>query len=956
MKKILLATSLVLAGSHGAHALNGGVGGPLYFTDGVSFPYCSVDIELNTSFQTANIFVTGSVNRYVGGGLIYFSGSPSSEQAVTLVALEDCLGADPGTVTNLSNFADGTSFAAETRLGFSFDYGGQSYEFSLTGAANTVIKAGAIDTTAPTFDVAPSVGSVTSTGFTPTASIDEAGVIYYVVVADGASAPTAAEIKAGLASGGGGALAAASARVDSAPFTGNFSAITSLTASTAYDVYFVAQDDEGTPNLQSSATKVDATTPAAAPSDTSAPTLASSTPADDAIGVAVGSNIVLTFSENIQAGNGNIVISNGTGDTRTIPVGDAQITIAGTTLTINPTADLNASTSYHVQVAATAVDDLATNSYAGINDTTTLNFTTMDTTAPTPSAATVSSAGTIVTLGMSEALGASTPVASAFVVTVGGVAVSPTAVSISGSNVALTLSSAIEAGSAVSVAYTKPSSGNVLEDAAGNDMASFDTAGSITTTNNSAVDTTAPTPSAATVSSAGTTVTLGMSEALGASTPVASAFVVTVGGVAVSPTAVSISGSNVALTLSSAIEAGSAVSVAYTKPSSGNVLEDAAGNDMASFDTAGSITTTNNSTVDTTAATPSAATVFSEYEDNIRETIVNDVTRSLQSVVGANRLMTQKARERFVDSKQVNAAGQATLSSSNNVAFDVDGTADISGTTLSTKGTFFGQTGNADGTQRRLVFGDFDVQHDGDTGSSTATLTGRIAWERITSSDTMLAYFIGGELAQSNIAGTFDGDQNRIGVTVGGYGVHSLSDNLFAEGFVTLGAGRNNLDMANDVLTLTSGYTTRTATVGGALIGVIEQQGFDIWPELSMSYGRTWIGDVGFTGGAYSLVDSTLSLDAGSVTLANVLFRPEFRIPLDGLQAAQSLSLMTFAPRMICEQAKATTTTTNCGGGAELGIAAHSADGLSNVNAKITADRLGNSTKSGLQFNLEHRF
>ena len=104
------------------------------------------------------------------------------------------------------------------------------------------------------------------------------------------------------------------------------------------------------------------------------------------------------------------------------------------------------------------------------------------------------------------------------------------------------------------------------------------------------------------------------------------------------------------------------------------------------------------------------------------------------------------------------------------------------------------------------------------------------------------------------------------------------------------------------------------------------------------------------------MVDDTLSLNAGSVTLANVMFRPEFRIPLDGLQASKSLSLLTFAPRMICEQVKATTTTKNCGSGAEFGIAAHSADGLSNVNAKILADRLGNSTKSGLQLNLEHRF
>ena len=82
-------------------------------------------------------------------------------------------------------------------------------------------------------------------------------------------------------------------------------------------------------------------------------------------------------------------------------------------------------------------------------------------------------------------------------------------------------------------------------------------------------------------------------------------------------------------------------------------------------------------------------------------------------------------------------AGFATR---NNVPFDVDGTFDLDGARLSSKGTFFGQTGNVEGTERRLVFGDFDVQCDGDTGSSTATLTGRVAWEQMISDDTMLSW------------------------------------------------------------------------------------------------------------------------------------------------------------------------------------------------------------------------
>jgi hypothetical protein len=293
--------------------------------------------------------------------------------------------------------------------------------------------------------------------------------------------------------------------------------------------------------------------------------------------------------------------------------------------------------------------------------------------------------------------------------------------------------------------------------------------------------------------------------------------------------------------------------------------------------------------------------------------------------------------------------------SAGNLPLQVDGSFDATTTTLSSQGTFFGQAGLGDGA-RRLVFGDFDIQHDSETGSSTATLNGKVAWEQSVSDKTMLGYFIGGELARSNIAGSFDGDQNRIGVNAGGYAVREIAQQVYVDGFFSLGAGRNNLAMSNGVLDLESDYTTRTAALGAALSGVIEQQGFDILPELSLSYGRTWIGNVGFTGAAHSLVDNTLSLDAGTVTLANILFRPEFRVPMDGLSGAQSLQIVTFAPRLSCEQVKTSVTEENCGAGAELGFSGSSVDGLSTVSAKIMADRLGDRTTSSVQLNLQHRF
>ncbi|MFD2566793.1 YDG domain-containing protein [Pseudotenacibaculum haliotis] len=131
--------------------------------------------------------------------------------------------------------------------------------FVINFTGNGVI---ASDTTPPAFENStPSSSSVTQTGFTLSTDIDEAGTIYYVVVADGATAPTSAEVKAGTGSGGSGQVTSGNQAVNSGGFTHDFS-VTSLTGGTAYDVYVAAEDDEGSPNLQTSPTKVDVTTTA----------------------------------------------------------------------------------------------------------------------------------------------------------------------------------------------------------------------------------------------------------------------------------------------------------------------------------------------------------------------------------------------------------------------------------------------------------------------------------------------------------------------------------------------------------------------------------------------------------------------------------------------------------------------------------------------------------------------
>ncbi|MDA9116446.1 fibronectin type III domain-containing protein [Planktomarina temperata] len=352
----------------------------------------------------------------------------------------------------------------------------------------------------------------------------------------------------------------------------------------------------------------------------------------------------------------------------------------------------------------------------------------------------------------------------------------------------------------------------------------------------------------------------------------------------------------------------------------------------------------------------SPASEFAAKEDAIRSVITDDAQRLSNSTVASNTRLTRDARGRFLTSRTQMQSDGASLASRNNIALDVDGIAVANPEQLSTQGMFLAQTGNFEGTQRRLVFGDFDIQRDGDTGSTTATINGKVAWEQMLSEQTMLGYYLGGEVARSNIRGSFTGTQRKYGVSFGGYFVHALQGNLFLDGIASLGAGRNNLEMADDTLALTSDYTTRTATMGAAVSGVYEYGQYDFHPELAFSYGKTWIGDVGFTGVAYGLTDDALSLDAGNVSIANLTLRPEIVWALDAETVTDSNAQLSFAPRLICERTSAAATTQDCGAGAEIGLSSTSEDGLSSANIRFVMDRVGNSNRSNVVFNVEHRF
>ncbi|HYH18863.1 MAG TPA: Ig-like domain-containing protein [Azospirillum sp.] len=116
----------------------------------------------------------------------------------------------------------------------------------------------------------------------------------------------------------------------------------------------------------------------AAEPDTTAPELSSATPADDATGVAVGANIVLTFSETVQGSGGSITLkrlSDGSTVETYTANNTSHVTFSGSQVTIDPVGDLNYSTNYYLEISSDAIVDSAGNHYAGIYGSTDLNFT-----------------------------------------------------------------------------------------------------------------------------------------------------------------------------------------------------------------------------------------------------------------------------------------------------------------------------------------------------------------------------------------------------------------------------------------------------------------------------------------------------------------------------------------------------------------------------------------------------
>ena len=107
-----------------------------------------------------------------------------------------------------------------------------------------------------------------------------------------------------------------------------------------------------------------------------APVLISTTPGDNSRNVKDNANVVLTFSEDVLAGSGKIIIRQSNGAIfQTFDVASSSaITISGATVTIDPTGHFKAGTGYYVTIDAGAFVDADGKPFSGLADKADFNF------------------------------------------------------------------------------------------------------------------------------------------------------------------------------------------------------------------------------------------------------------------------------------------------------------------------------------------------------------------------------------------------------------------------------------------------------------------------------------------------------------------------------------------------------------------------------------------------------
>lgn len=359
--------------------------------------------------------------------------------------------------------------------------------------------------------------------------------------------------------------------------------------------------------------------------DTERPTLTVLNPVNNATAVELNQKFTATFSEPIKKSTGSITFIPSK-DGQSIPASFSVDSRDNHKINITPTTPFAENTNYYIYIDASAVTDLADNSFAGILNEYQWMFQTIGSDRTAPITSKLAWSGSTITINYNEELKATLiPSAGSFYVTVNGAPRAVTGVQIKGEAVILTLAAPIVAGQLVRLSYSKAAIG-LIQDLSGNEAASFN---NLEVTG--AQDVTPPVILSGAVSGSAITLTFNK-ELMPVNSYAYLQFSVNVGGVNYRTTSISSTGSSILLTVNGTIQNYQTVSVSYA-PGSYQV-RDKAGNYLTAFDNYSLYSAPDTATPSLQSITASGAIVTLKYNKALNPS--NVPTIGQYSVVADN--------------------------------------------------------------------------------------------------------------------------------------------------------------------------------------------------------------------------------------------------------------------------------------------------------------------------------
>ena len=346
----------------------------------------------------------------------------------------------------------------------------------------------------------------------------------------------------------------------------------------------------------------------------------------------------------------------------------------------------------------------------------------------------------------------------------------------------------------------------------------------------------------------------------------------------------------------------------------------------------------------------SPATALAAHEDELAAVIRGEAGRELRAGLAADQRMVRAGFQRFMARRQSNAQGVNGF-----VPFDITGTARYRNGSFRTNGDFFALSTVGGKQWHRVAFGDFDFLSDS-LGNSSGYLTARLAYETQFSQDVMLGYYIGADIGKAKVGGTFNGTQNSVGLSFGGYFNRIYNDKLIVSGFASLGQRQHDFDASNTTLAVSSDYRTAIGRVGGSVTGFIERGNITIAPELAFNVARTNVHSIPISGTAYGLTNNNLSLDVGGVDLASISFTPHVKLRVADHAMPGYRSSFSIGPKISCEAVRAPSLSKDCGTGGVLGMTMISNDGATVFQAELEQEGIGGTKRTSVKLSFQHQF